>query len=176
RCRRAISRWWGMQSWTRGMSGRASSRRRCASSTTCCGSSTSTARAGTAWCRTRGARSCATGFAARAGTSSSYAGAGACARASRGPAASAARKALVATADGGTDPAVDRLLADVPDETLGALLADVGGHDLAAILAAYEEAAQPRRGPCVILADTIKGWGYPFAADQLNHGALLTQK
>jgi pyruvate dehydrogenase E1 component len=88
--------------------------------------------------------------------------------------AGAARKAVTATPDGGTDPAVDRLLADVPDEGLGALLADVGGHDLAAILAAYEEAAGPRRGPCVILADTIKGWGYPFAADPMNHGALLT--
>jgi pyruvate dehydrogenase E1 component len=90
--------------------------------------------------------------------------------------AGAARKAVIATPDGETDAAVDRLLADVPDETLGALLADVGGHDLAAILAAYDEAAQPRRGPCVILADTIKGWGYPFAADQMNHGALLTQR
>ena len=90
--------------------------------------------------------------------------------------AGAARKAVIATAEGETDPAVDRLLADVPDETLGALLADVGGHDLAAILAAYDEAAQPRRGPCVILADTIKGRGYPFAADQMNHGALLTQR
>jgi pyruvate dehydrogenase E1 component len=90
--------------------------------------------------------------------------------------AGAARKAVIATADGGTDAAVDRLLADVPDETLGALLADVGGHDLTAILAAYDEAAQPRRGPCVILADTIKGWGYPFAADQMNHGTLLTQR
>jgi pyruvate dehydrogenase E1 component len=90
--------------------------------------------------------------------------------------AGAARKAVVATPDGETDPAVDRLLADVPDETLGALLADVGGHDLAAILAAYEEAARPRRGPCVILAETIKGWGYPFAADPMNHGALLTAR
>jgi pyruvate dehydrogenase E1 component len=90
--------------------------------------------------------------------------------------AGAARKAVVATADGETDPAVDRLLADVPDETLGALLADVGGHDLAAILAAYGEAARPRRGPCVILAETIKGWGYPFAADPMNHGALLTAR
>jgi pyruvate dehydrogenase E1 component len=90
--------------------------------------------------------------------------------------AGAARKAVIATPDGGTDPAVDRLLADVPDETLGALLADVGGHDLAAILAAYEEAARPRREPCVILAETIKGWGYPFAADPMNHGALLTPR
>jgi pyruvate dehydrogenase E1 component len=88
--------------------------------------------------------------------------------------AGAARKAVTATPDGETDEAADRLLADVPDEVLGALLADVGGHDLAAILAAYEEAARPRRGPCVILADTIKGWGYPFAADPMNHGALLT--
>ena len=90
--------------------------------------------------------------------------------------AGAARKAVIATPNGETDAAVDRLLADVPDETLGALLADVGGHDLAAILAAYDEAARPRRGPCVILADTIKGWGYPFAADQMNHGTLLTQR
>ena len=90
--------------------------------------------------------------------------------------AGAARKAVIATPDGETDAAVERLLADVPDETFGALLADVGGHDLAAILAAYEEAAQPRRGPCVILADTIKGWGYPFAADQMNHGTLLTPR
>src|SRR6266478_2744004 len=90
--------------------------------------------------------------------------------------AGAARKAVVATREGETDAMVDRLLADVPDETLGALLADVGGHDLAAILAAYDEAAQPRRGPCVILADTVKGWGYPFAADQMNHGTLLTQR
>jgi pyruvate dehydrogenase E1 component len=50
----------------------------------------------------------------------------------------------------------------------------VGGHDLAAVLAAYEEAGRARGGPCVILADTIKGWGYPFGADQMNHGALLT--
>ena len=86
-----------------------------------------------------------------------------------------ARKIVTATPGGDVDPAVDRLLANVPDEALGALVADVGGHDLTSILAAYEEAGQPRRGPCVILADTIKGWGYPFRADPMNHGALLTQ-
>jgi pyruvate dehydrogenase E1 component len=85
-----------------------------------------------------------------------------------------ARKVITATPDGEVDRAVDRLLADVPDDALGALAADVGGHDLAAILAAYEEAGRARGGPCVILADTIKGWGYPFGADQMNHGALLT--
>ena len=51
----------------------------------------------------------------------------------------------------------------------------MGGHDLAAIIEAYEEAERHRAGPSVILADTIKGWGLPFAGDQMNHGALLTQ-
>jgi pyruvate dehydrogenase E1 component len=86
----------------------------------------------------------------------------------------AARKAVTATAAGEVDPAVDRLLADVSDEGIAGLIADVGGHDLASILAAYEEAGRPRRGPCVVLADTIKGWGYPFGGDPMNHGALLT--
>jgi pyruvate dehydrogenase E1 component len=85
-----------------------------------------------------------------------------------------ARKALASTAAGEPDPAVDRLLADVADEAIGALVADVGGHDLPAILEALEEAGRPRGGPCVILADTIKGWGYPFAGDPMNHSALLT--
>jgi pyruvate dehydrogenase E1 component len=85
-----------------------------------------------------------------------------------------ARKVMTATPDGEVDRAVDRLLADVADDALKTLAADVGGHDLAAILAAYEEAGRARGGPCVILADTIKGWGFPFGADQMNHGALLT--
>ncbi len=88
----------------------------------------------------------------------------------------AARKAATATAAGETDPAVDRLLADTPDDAVGALVADVGGHDLPSILEAYEEAGRPRRGPCVILADTIKGWGYPFGGDPMNHSALLTAR
>jgi pyruvate dehydrogenase E1 component len=89
-----------------------------------------------------------------------------------GPAA--VRKAVTATAAGETNPAVDRLLADLPDEAVRALVADVGGHDLPSILEAYEEAGRKRSGPCVIIADTIKGWGYPFAGDPMNHGALLT--
>jgi pyruvate dehydrogenase E1 component len=71
---------------------------------------------------------------------------------------------------------VDRLLADIPDDGVVALVADVGGHDLPSILEAFEEAGRPRSGPCVILADTIKGWGYPFAGDPMNHGALLTPR
>jgi pyruvate dehydrogenase E1 component len=84
------------------------------------------------------------------------------------------RKALITAPSGDTDRAIERLLADVTDAGLGALVADVGGHDLDAILEAFEEAAKPRPGPCVILADTIKGWGLPFAGDPMNHGALLT--
>jgi pyruvate dehydrogenase E1 component len=86
-----------------------------------------------------------------------------------------ARKAVIATAAGETDAAVDRLLADLNDEAVHALVADVGGHDLASILEAYEEAGRKRSGPCVILADTIKGWGYPFGGDPMNHSALATQ-
>jgi pyruvate dehydrogenase E1 component len=86
----------------------------------------------------------------------------------------AVRKALVSPR-GETDPALDRLLADVSDATLPALLADVGGHDLGAILDALAEADEPREGPCVVLADTVKGWGLPLAGDPLNHTALLTQ-
>jgi pyruvate dehydrogenase E1 component len=55
-----------------------------------------------------------------------------------------------------------------------ALVADVGGHDLASVLAAYRQAAKERERPTVIVADTIKGWGLPFAGDPLNHGMLLT--
>ena len=88
--------------------------------------------------------------------------------------AGAARKALAATAAGDTDRAIERLLADVTDEGLGALVSDVGGHDLGAILRAFEQSEEPRQGSCVILADTIKGWGLPFAGDPMNHGALLT--
>ena len=86
----------------------------------------------------------------------------------------AVRKALVTGPAGETDGAVDRLLAEIPDETLPALVGDLGGHDLAAILEAFAEAERERARPQVILAHTIKGWGLPFAGDPLNHTALLT--
>jgi len=87
--------------------------------------------------------------------------------------AGAVRKALVTTRDGETDTALDRVLADTSDEALRELVGDVGGHDLAAIVSALDEARRHRTSPCVILADTIKGWGLPFAGDPMNHGALL---
>ena len=87
--------------------------------------------------------------------------------------AGAVRKALVKSGGGETDPALDGLLAPIADEALRDLVADVGGHDLASVLDAFAEAERPRDRPCVILADTIKGWGLPFAGDPMNHGALL---
>ncbi len=84
------------------------------------------------------------------------------------------RKALVSP-DGAVDPALDGALVDVADGDLAALVADVGGHDLAEILDALADADRPREGPMVILADTIKGWGLPLAADPLNHTALMSE-
>jgi pyruvate dehydrogenase E1 component len=91
----------------------------------------------------------------------------------RAPAGSV-RAALVKTAGGKTDRALDRLLAGIADDALHELIADVGGHDLPAVLEALAEAGRDRERPCVIIADTIKGWGLPFAGDPMNHGALLT--
>jgi pyruvate dehydrogenase E1 component len=54
------------------------------------------------------------------------------------------------------------------------IVADVGGHDLAAVVGAYTDAAVETERPTVIIADTVKGWGLPFAGDPLNHGMLLT--
>ncbi len=87
--------------------------------------------------------------------------------------AAAARKALITGRDGAPMPALERLLGGRSDEEVQALLGDLGGHDLAAVAAAYGEAdADPER-PAVVLADTLKGWGLPMAADPMNHGALL---
>jgi pyruvate dehydrogenase E1 component len=86
----------------------------------------------------------------------------------------ALRKALVTGTDGEVDRTVERLLANVSDDELPALVGDVGGHDLAAILAAFDEARAVEDRPAVILAETIKGWGLPLAADPLNHTMLLS--
>jgi len=84
------------------------------------------------------------------------------------------RKALVTASDGQVDVALDRFLADLSDEALQAMVRDVGGHDLAAIVDAFAEAEAEPVGPCVILAETVKGWGLPMAGDPMNHGALLS--
>jgi pyruvate dehydrogenase E1 component len=84
------------------------------------------------------------------------------------------RKALVTAPDGQIDVALDRLLADLSDEALQATVSDVGGHDLAAIIDAFAKAEAEPSGPCVILAQTVKGWGLPMAGDPMNHGALMS--
>jgi pyruvate dehydrogenase E1 component len=86
----------------------------------------------------------------------------------------AVRKALGTTASGEPDPVVDKLLAGLSDDAVSLVLADVGGHDLGAILGSLAEAERASGQPCVILADTIKGWRLPIAGDPMNHGALLT--
>ena len=87
--------------------------------------------------------------------------------------AAVARKALITGRDGAPVPALERLLGGRSDEDVQGLIGDLGGHDLAAVVGAYEAAdADPER-PAVVLADTLKGWGLPMAADPMNHGALL---
>jgi len=85
----------------------------------------------------------------------------------------AARKALITGRDGAPMPALERLLGARSDEEVQGLLGDLGGHDLAAVAAAYDEADRDPERPAVVLADTLKGWGLPMAADPMNHGALL---
>jgi pyruvate dehydrogenase E1 component len=87
----------------------------------------------------------------------------------------AVRKALVATAAGGIDRTLDRLLSDTNDPALAELVADVGGHDLRLLVEALDSAGQVSDRPAVIFANTIKGWGLPLAGDPLNHTLLLTQ-
>src|SRR5262249_35645804 len=89
--------------------------------------------------------------------------------------AGAVRTALVKPSAGEASQALDALLAGVPDAELSSLVAHLGGHALVAALAALDESRRHRGQPCVIIADTIKGWGLPFAGDPMNHGALLGQ-
>lgn len=84
------------------------------------------------------------------------------------------RKALVTDRDGQVDIELDRFLGDLSDAEAQAAVGDVGGHDLECILEALEEAGGERARPCVILAQTVKGWGLPLAGDPMNHGALLS--
>jgi pyruvate dehydrogenase E1 component len=72
------------------------------------------------------------------------------------------------------DPAVNDLLADVPDVELAGLIQNLGGHDIDVLLEAYRECDAVLDKPSVVFAYTVKGWGLPFAGDPLNHSALLS--
>lgn len=88
--------------------------------------------------------------------------------------AGAVRKVLTTLPDGQLSAEIDRAVADLSDEMLQAAIVDVGGHDMVKILEAFAEARRHPGQPCVVLAQTIKGWGLPMAGDPMNHGALLT--
>jgi pyruvate dehydrogenase E1 component len=88
--------------------------------------------------------------------------------------AGSVRKALATLPDGELSAEIDRAVTDLSDEMLQAAIADVGGHDMIKILEAFAEARRHPGQPCVVLAQTIKGWGLPMAGDPMNHGALLT--
>jgi len=72
----------------------------------------------------------------------------------------------------GADPAVKRVIEEVPDDELRAVLTDLGGHDMVELLGALHSVRWDR--PAVLFAYTVKGWGLPIAGDRLNHAALLT--
>ncbi|MQA96884.1 MAG: pyruvate dehydrogenase [Streptosporangiales bacterium] len=68
--------------------------------------------------------------------------------------------------------AIERLCAELDDETLSAAIRNLGGHDLDALDATLLAVSDDR--PTVILAYTIKGYGLPVEGHPQNHSALLT--
>ncbi|MCB0008199.1 MAG: hypothetical protein KDE04_17165 [Anaerolineales bacterium] len=71
------------------------------------------------------------------------------------------------------DPKLEALLADVPDDRLGALISNLGGHDFQELFDRFAEADADANRPTVLFAYTIKGWGLPIAGHPLNHSMLL---
>jgi transketolase len=62
-------------------------------------------------------------------------------------------------------------------ESFGWRVLTMDGHDVAAVLAALDEAAKPKGQPTVIVADTVKGKGIPFAEDTAAfHNGILTRE
>ena len=66
----------------------------------------------------------------------------------------------------GTDPRLERLVEQLTDEELGKLRR--GGHDPEKVYAAYKAATEYDRGPTVILAKTVKGYGLGEAGEGKN--------
>jgi len=69
-----------------------------------------------------------------------------------------------------------------PDQTIkwaafGWHTIEINGHDLEAIVAALEEARATRGKPTLIVANTVKGKGFPFAEGKVAfHNAALNQE
>ncbi|TDC93115.1 pyruvate dehydrogenase [Saccharopolyspora aridisoli] len=72
------------------------------------------------------------------------------------------------------DDAIQRLLADVDDETLAVAIRNLGGHDLDALDSAFKAIDDTR--PTVIFAYTIKGYGLATEGHPQNHGSLLGEE
>ncbi len=72
----------------------------------------------------------------------------------------------------GTDPGIQRLLADHDDAALHQLMTNLGGHDMEAVAAAFDAAAKSETPTCFV-AYTVKGWGLPFAGHKDNHAGLM---
>ncbi len=72
--------------------------------------------------------------------------------------------------------ALERLLADYPDDALPGLLSDLGGHDQAELLRCLQSCDDETSRPSVLFAYTIKGWGLPMAGHPLNHSALMSTR
>ncbi|MBV9577542.1 MAG: pyruvate dehydrogenase [Chloroflexi bacterium] len=87
----------------------------------------------------------------------------------------AARERLIGGAPADQQADLSRAVADTSDADLPRLLGDLGGHDLGELLTAFERADASPGQPTVLFAYTMKGWGLPFAADPLNHSALLSE-
>ncbi|MBS1880106.1 MAG: pyruvate dehydrogenase [Actinobacteria bacterium] len=68
---------------------------------------------------------------------------------------------------------VERLIAELDDETLRRAVRDLGGHDLADLLEAFRRCDEDER-PSVVFAYTIKAWGLATAGHPANHSALLS--
>jgi pyruvate dehydrogenase E1 component len=66
----------------------------------------------------------------------------------------------------GTDPRLQALVADIPDERLARLRR--GGHDARKVHAAYDLATRLTGAPTVVLAHTIKGWTLGDAFENRN--------
>ncbi len=66
----------------------------------------------------------------------------------------------------GTSPELQALVSDFSDDDLERL--SRGGHDPKKVYAAYHAATQYKRGPSVVLAKTIKGYGLGTAGEASN--------
>lgn len=73
---------------------------------------------------------------------------------------------------GAPGEAIQRLIADLDDETVVRAIGNLGGHDLASLRTAYNQIDDTR--PTIIFAYTIKGHGLPTRGHPQNHSSLLT--